>query len=647
MLVRRYTIAASLTAAALGLALLARGVWGAAATYSLFLGAVMLSSWISGLGPGILATVLGTLAADYFLVPPLYTLTFGSTRVVQLSAFVGTAVLISSLNASRRRAVDALETAHLALEHRVRERAADLVTANDTLLREIELRNQSERNFRGLIDMAPDAILVIDPDGRVIRMNDEAQRMFGYPPEALLGRDVATIIPERFPTAHREKRGSDGQAPTTGTIAGELSGRRADGTEFPVEIRVSVLDAQGQRSIVGIVRDVTERYRAQQIQERLVHDLGERVKELTALHATGRLLNEPRSPDEVLARIVNLLPAAWQYPDIAAARIVTGDIDVRTERFELSPWIQRTAFTTSEGRTGTIEVAYREARPHADEGPFLSEERSLIESLARMLRAYLERVQAEEHRVNLARAEAARLQAEDANAAKDQFLATLSHELRSPLNVTLLWTQMLRSGQVSGSAVLRGFDILERSVRLQAKLIDDLLDVSRIVAGKLRIEKRRVDLGVIVDAAVEAARPAARMKNVALTASIEPSLFVEADPQRVQQVVSNLLANALKFTLEDGSVDIDVHRVEDRAEVVVRDTGIGIEPELLPRIFDRFQQGDISTTRTHGGLGLGLAIVRHLVEQHGGQVSAASAGPGKGSTFALTLPLLADVMLAL
>jgi signal transduction histidine kinase len=137
------------------------------------------------------------------------------------------------------------------------------------------------------------------------------------------------------------------------------------------------------------------------------------------------------------------------------------------------------------------------------------------------------------------------------------------------------------------------------------------------------------------------------MKNVALTASIEPSLFVEADPQRVQQVVSNLLANALKFTLEDGSVDIDVHRVEDRAEVVVRDTGIGIEPELLPRIFDRFQQGDISTTRTHGGLGLGLAIVRHLVEQHGGQVSAASAGPGKGSTFALTLPLLADVMLAL
>ena len=374
--------------------------------------------------------------------------------------------------------------------------------------------------------------------------------------------------------------------------------------------------------------------------------LGERVKELTALHATGRLLNERGGAEEVLARFVNLLPAAWQYPDITSARIVIGDIDVRTEQFELTAWVQRAEFTTSERQMGSIEIVYREARPTADEGPFLAEERNLIQSLAGMLRAYFERVEAEEQRVNLARAEAARLQAEDANTANEQFLATLSHELRSPLNVMLGWTQMLRSGHVSASTVARGFDILERSVRLQAKLIEDLLDVSRIVTGKLRIEKRRVDLAVIVDAAVDAARPAARAKNVSLTASIEPSLFMEADPQRLQQVVSNLLANALKFTSEDGSIDVGVHRVEDCAEVVVRDTGIGIEPDLLPRIFDRFQQGDSSTTRTHGGLGLGLAIVRHLVEQHGGQVTAASDGAGKGSAFALTLPLLADMMLA-
>ena len=628
---RRYAIAVLLTSLALALGLLGRGNWGTAATYSFFLGAVMLSSWISGLGPGLLSTVLGTVAADYFLIAPLHTLTFDSSRLVQLSAFVGIAVLISSLNAARRRAVAALAIHGTQLENRVRERTAELA--------------QSERNFRGLIDAAPDAILVIDTDGRVVRMNDEAERLFGYTRDALLGRDVEAIIPDRFRAAHHAKRETYGEAPTTRTIAGELAAKRADGTEFPVEIRVSVLDAQGQRSIVGIVRDVTERDRAQQTQGRLVHDLGERVKELTALHATSRLLNEPTSPGEVLARIVELLPVAWQYPDITSARITTEGIDVRTDLFELTPWVQRAAFTTSGGRTGAIEIIYREARPNADEGPFLAEERSLIESLSAMLSAYFERLQAEENRVNLARAEAARLEAEHANSAKDQFLATLSHELRSPLNVMLGWTQMLRSGHVSAERADHGFEILERSVRLQAQLIEDLLDVSRIIAGKLRVEKRRIDLSAIVDAVVDAARPAARAKRVTLTAQIEPSLYMEADPQRLQQVMSNLVTNALKFTLDAGSIDVGVERIEDCAQVVVRDTGIGIASDLLPHIFDRFQQGDSSTTRTHGGLGLGLAIVKHLVEQHGGQVAATSAGSGHGSTFTITLPLLTDVTL--
>ena len=193
--------------------------------------------------------------------------------------------------------------------------------------------------------------------------------------------------------------------------------------------------------------------------------------------------------------------------------------------------------------------------------------------------------------MNLARAEAARLQAQEANAAKDQFLATLSHELRSPLNVMLGWTQMLRSGQVSAAAAARGFDILERNVRLQAKLIEDLLDVSRIITGKLRIEKRRVDLATIVEAAVDAARPAATAKNVALTATIEPALFMEADPQRLQQVVSNLLTNALKFTPEHGSIDVRVDRVDDSAQVVVRDSGIGIAADLLPANFRSLPAG--------------------------------------------------------
>ena len=603
--VRRYAVAGLLTLAALTLALPGQDAWGAGVTYSFLLGAVMLSSWIGGLGPGVFSTALGTLAADYFLIAPLHTISFDASRMVQLSGFVAISALISSLNDSRRRAVA-----------------------------------QSERNFRGLIDAAPDAIIVIDSEGTILKVNDETERMFGHSRNALLGRDVEMIIPARFRTAHHAKRARYGDAPSTRTIAGELAGQRADGSEFPVEIRISPLETEGIRSVVGIVRDVTERHRAQQLQKRLVHDLGERVKEVTALHVAGRLLNEPGTPAELLTRIVGLLPPAWQYPEIAGARILAGDIDVRTPLFDPARWVQRAGFATADGGSGVIEVTYREARPAAAEGPFLAEERSLIESLAGMLRSYFVRVRAEEARINLARAEARQLQAQEANAAKDQFLATLSHELRSPLNVMNGWIQMLRSGQMSPDAAVRGFDVLERSVRLQAKLIEDLLDVSRIVAGKLRIEKRRVDLATIAGVAVDAALPAARAKHIALHAAIAPLLLMEADPQRLQQVVSNLLTNALKFTPEQGSIDVRVERLDGRAQLVVHDTGIGMGPDLLPRVFDRFQQGDSSTTRTHAGLGLGLAIVRHLVEQHGGTVSAASAGPDRGSTFTVTLPLL-------
>jgi signal transduction histidine kinase/CheY-like chemotaxis protein len=307
--------------------------------------------------------------------------------------------------------------------------------------------------------------------------------------------------------------------------------------------------------------------------------------------------------------------------------------------------MQRAEFQTSEGQRGAIEVVYHASRPAAAEGPFLAEERNLIQSLASMLQAYFERAQAETDRINLARAEAGRLQAEENNAAKDQFLATLSHELRSPLNVMLGWTQMLRSGHMHADTVARGFDVLERSVRLQSKLIDDLLDVSRIVTGKLSIEKTRLDLAAVAREVVDAARLSARAKDVELSATLEPGLFLEADSQRIQQVISNLLNNALKFTPARGSIHVAVERIDASARIAVRDTGIGMKPALLTRVFDRFQQGDTSTTRIHGGLGLGLAIVKHLVELHGGQIVASSAGEGCGSTFAITLPLLADAAL--
>jgi len=638
--IRRYAVAALLTLAALGLGLLGEGPLGAAAIYSFLLGAVMLSSWISGVGPGLMSTMLGTLGADYFFVAPIHTVSIDAARLVQLSAFVCISVLISSLNDSRRRAVEALADERGQLENRITARTAELANANDSLRAEIERRSRSERNFRGLIDAAPDGIVVINHDGRMVTVNAEAERMFGYPRDEMLGRDVELIVPERFRTAHRTKRDGYGEKAPPRTIEGDLVARRADGNEFPVEIRVSPLESQENHSIVGIVRDVTERRRAQQRQEQLVHDLAERVKELTALNATGRILNDPGSPHESLAHIVSLLPVAWQYPEVTAARIAVDDLDVRTEGFRATAWMQRAKFQTSLGQTGVIDVVYLEARPEAVEGPFLAEERTLLDLLAGMLRAYFDRLAAEEHRIELARAEAGRIKAQDANRAKDQFLATLSHELRSPLNVMLGWTRMLRSGQLAAGDMSQGFDVLDRSVRVQAKLIEDLLDVSRIIAGKLRVEMRRVDLAKVAGAAVDAARPAARAKGVTLTATITPALFMRADPQRLQQVIANLLNNALKFTPEGGSIAVYAERIGDEARIVIQDSGIGIQPDLLPRIFDRFQQGDSSTTRTHAGLGLGLAIVKHLVEQHAGRITAASDGPHRGSTFTMALPLL-------
>ncbi len=238
-------------------------------------------------------------------------------------------------------------------------------------------------------------------------------------------------------------------------------------------------------------------------------------------------------------------------------------------------------------------------------------------------------------------AQDARAEAERANIAKDDFLATLSHELRTPLSSMLLNAQLLKDGHVVAPADLqRAGAALERATRTQAQLVDDLLDVSRIVAGKLVLECQRVDLCDVVRVALDSVSLLSEARALVLTLSLEPGLgAIWADPLRVQQVVSNLLTNAIKFTPHGGQVSIAVDAAEGFARLRVTDTGIGIQPEFLPRVFARFSQSDTSITRTHGGLGLGLALVRHLVEMHGGSVLAQSDGAGRGATFSVTFPL--------
>ncbi|HEX8162400.1 MAG TPA: PAS domain S-box protein [Pyrinomonadaceae bacterium] len=233
-------------------------------------------------------------------------------------------------------------------------------------------------------------------------------------------------------------------------------------------------------------------------------------------------------------------------------------------------------------------------------------------------------------------------EAQEVNRLKDEFLATLSHELRTPLTAVLGWTRLLGTGQLDEATRARALETIERNALSQVQLIDDILDVSRVIRGKLRLNVRSTDLVPVIEAAVDSVRPAAEAKGIRLQVILDrQSGPISGDPDRLQQVVWNLLSNAIKFTPKEGRVQVVLARVNSHLEVTVSDTGQGIPEEFLPYVFDRFRQADPTTTRTHGGLGLGLAIVRHLVELHGGSVKAESAGAGQGATFRVSLPLLA------
>jgi signal transduction histidine kinase/ActR/RegA family two-component response regulator len=250
----------------------------------------------------------------------------------------------------------------------------------------------------------------------------------------------------------------------------------------------------------------------------------------------------------------------------------------------------------------------------------------------------------EDRRQSLAREHTARAEAETANRMKDEFLATVSHELRTPLNAILGWSHILRGAKPDEATVARGVEVIERNAQTQAQLIEDILDALRVITGSLRLNRGPVDLATVINAAIDSVRLVAEAKGIQLAVILDPAArHLTGDAGRLQQVVWNLLANAIKFTASGGRVEVRLERADGQARITVSDTGEGVAAELLPFIFDRFRQGDSTITRRHGGLGLGLAIVRHLVELHEGTVQAVSAGEGYGSSFIVRLPLAASV----
>ncbi len=291
----------------------------------------------------------------------------------------------------------------------------------------------------------------------------------------------------------------------------------------------------------------------------------------------------------------------------------------------------------------TVLIAKDEREIPIDEsGAPITDHGGIVIGAVLVFRDITERERSEVERERLlASAQSAQLEAEQANRLKDEFLATASHELRTPLNAVVGWSRMLRGGKLDQETSARALEAIERNAHLQTKLIEDLLDISRIITGKLNLDRRPIEMAYVVNDAVNTVRPAAEAKNI----TIETSFDLEAGPvlgdaNRLQQVVWNLLSNAAKFTPKNGHVDVALRKVDSQIEISVRDSGEGINPDFLPYVFERFRQADGTTTRKHGGLGLGLAIVRHLVELHGGTVKAHSDGLGRGALFSLRLPIL-------
>ena len=521
------------------------------------------------------------------------------------------------------------------LEHREenRIRAAALEDAGlSARQRDEEIRGQ----LAAIVESSDDAIISKTLNGVIRTWNRAAERMFGYTAEEAIGRSITILMPpdrvaEEAQILEKLKRGERIDHYETVRV-------RKDGTPLDISLTISpITDARG--NITGaskIARDITQRKAIEaalrQSEQRLRAVVEATPDAVTITSPEGRLmymnpagvaLLEARSLDEVRGSDLADLVIPEHRADWLAqhARVCGGER--RSWEFEII------------GRAGTR----RWMETHAVPLP-LPDGRNGQLAVTREITAHKH---AEAEREQLLEAErAARAEAERVSLMKDEFLATLSHELRTPLNAILGWSQVLRTRSHQDEEVAEGLEVIERNTRLQTQLIDDLLDMSRIISGKIRLDVQQVDVQDVVKAAVASVRHSAEAKGIRLAVVIDPLAGpVRGDPGRLQQCVWNLLSNAVKFTPRGGKVQVSLERVNSHIEVSVADNGQGIRPEFLPHLFEKFRQADASTTRRHGGLGLGLSIVKHLVELHGGKVRAKSPGEGFGSTFYIELPLMA------
>jgi PAS domain S-box-containing protein len=539
-----------------------------------------------------------------------------------------------------------------------------------------------------VIESANDAIITKTLDSIITSWNKGAERIFGYTAQEIIGKSVTLLIPEDHPDEEsaiiaRLRRGERLDHYETVRV-------RKDGTLVDISLTVSPIRGPDGK-IIGsskIARDISERKRADALLQKALRDAQEARAETETLNRLGQLLSAEldlhklvQAVTDAATELTNARFGSFFYnvlnesgasymlytlsgvPREAFAHFpmpratdlfgptFRGEGTVRIDDVKQDPRYGKNSpyFGMPEGhlpvtsylavpivsRSGDVLGGLFFAHPEA--GVFVEQHERLVEGLAAQAAVAMDNARLFDA------AQRARVRAEEASRLKDEFLATLSHELRTPLTAILGWVRMLRDGDLDEETAKRALASVDRNAKSQAQLIEDLLDISRIISGKMHLEVRPLEPSTLINSAVEAVRLAAQAKGVRLQMVIDPSAGpIAGDHERMQQVVWNLLANAVKFTPSGGRVEVRLERVESQVELTVSDSGRGIKPDFLPFVFDRFTQADSSITRAFGGMGVGLSIVKSLVEMHGGTVRASSEGEGKGATFTVSLPVTSE-----
>jgi PAS domain S-box-containing protein len=481
--------------------------------------------------------------------------------------------------------------------------------------------------FSLLLDAAPDAMVIVDTAGTIVMANAHAARLFGFEDGTLVGQAVEILVPERFRKSHLNHRAAFFRTPSARPMGAglELFGLRKDGSEFPVEIALSPVATEAGPMAISAIRDITGRKRAEAKFRSLLESAPDAI---LIVDGAGRIVLVNAQTERLFGYARDAL-LGQKVEMLIPTRFLTAHEHHREEYFASPAFRPMGAGLELFGRRADgsefpVEISL---------SPLETEDGLLVASA---IRDITERKRANEERVNLAREQAARAEAEQANRLKDEFLAMLAHELRNPL--AAIQTGLGVLDRIGNQEVLAGTtrDVMNRQLRQLSRMVDDLLDVSRVSTGKVVLHREPVDVPALIARCIATVTKASADQHQ-ITLRTHP-VVADADPMRLEQIVMNLLTNAVKYTPAGGSITATAERAGDSAVIAVEDTGVGMTPDLVDRVFDLFVQGERSLARSEGGLGIGLTLVKRLVEMHGGSIDAASDGPARGSRFTVRLP---------